>query len=145
MGQSGMSLKKMVGRSLRKGFVDGKMRKKNSALKRTLDAKGNMDRVTIMPVVGACGKYYKPVLVYPGNLPSYRKVQGRFETLEHVLMPCYSYQNETSAADSKIIYDWCVKFIKETKEIRSNRNCMILVLDGYGGHSFSFFATNEVK
>lgn len=134
MDQSGMSFKKMVGRSLRKGFVSNNKGNKSSALQKTLSAKGNLDRVTIMPVVSACGKAFKPVVVYPGKLPHYRKVNGRFETLSDVLMPSYLYHNDTSAANSEIIYDWGMKFIEETKELRSNGDHMILILDGYGAH-----------
>lgn len=49
-------------------------------------------------------------------------------------MPCHLFQNETSAAKSEIIYNWGLKFVKETKKVRAGGKNMVLVLDGYGGH-----------
>lgn len=117
MDQLGMRFKKMVGKSLRKGFVDRSRSKKNIALQRTLDSKGGLDRVTLMPAVSACGKAYTPCVVYPGKQPHYRKIYGRYETLNDVLMPCHLFHNETSAANSEIIYNWGLKFFKETKTV----------------------------
>lgn len=51
MDQSCMIFKKMVGKSLRKGFVDSSKSKNNIALQRTWDSKGGLDRVTLMPAV----------------------------------------------------------------------------------------------
>lgn len=88
------------------------------ALQKTLDAKGNLDRVTIMPVIGACGKAYKPVVVYPGKITQYGKFRGRVENITDVFMYCYLYHNDTSVANSAIVYEWGIKVIRETKELR---------------------------
>lgn len=139
MDQSGTSFQKMVGRSLRKGFVNSAHKSKNICLQKTLSAKGKLDRVTIMPVVGADGTAYRPCVIFPGKQPHYRVVNGVHETIHDSLMPCHLYYNETSAANSEIIFDWGKKFVEETKEIRKNGNHMVLILDGYGGHiQFNF-------
>lgn len=134
MDQTGMSFSKMVGRSLRRGFYDGAEKKKVLGLQKTLSAKGSLDRVTLMPVVDAAGKAYKPCVVYPGKLPHFRRVAGKLETLHDCLPDSYLYYNDSSAANSEIILDWGKKFVEETKHVRENGNHMILVLDGYGGH-----------
>lgn len=133
MDQSGISFKKMVGRSLRKGFRDNSKGNK-STVQNTLSAKGNLDRVTLMPVVAAHGSAFTPCVIYPGKQPHFRKVRGRFETLGDVLMKSHLYYNEHSAANSEIIYDWGKKFVEETQYIREDGKYMLLILDGYGAH-----------
>lgn len=78
MDQFGMSFNIMVGRSLRKGFVNMYDKNKCLALKQTLSAKGNLDRVTHMPVVATDGTAYKPCVVYPGKNVHSRKCNGEY-------------------------------------------------------------------
>lgn len=87
-----------------------------------------------MRVVSSCGKAYSPCVVYPGKQPQYLKVQGRYDTLEDVLMPFNLFHNETSADNSDIIYNWGLQFLKITEDIRVGGQHLVLVLDGYGGH-----------
>lgn len=134
MDQSGMSFEKIVGRSLRKGFCDAATRKCSLAVQKTLQTKGNLNRVTVMPVVSASGTAYKPVIVYPGKLPHFRTVNGKHETLYDSLPDCYIYYKETAAANSEIILDWAEKFLIETESIRSEGKHLLLILDGYSGH-----------
>lgn len=138
--QSGMSFNIKLGRSLRRGFVNGNEKKKELTLQKTLETKGNLDRVTIMPVVSASGFAFKPCVIYPGKLPHYRKVNNTVETLKDVLMPNYFYYNDSSAANSNILLDSAKNFVEETTEIRRGGKKMILILHGYGGHiQFKFF------
>lgn len=86
MDQSGSSLEKMVGRSLRKVFVNINEKKQSIALQKTIAVKGKLHRVTFMPVVSADGSAYNPIIAYSRKLPHYHMVNGKFETF-HDLLP----------------------------------------------------------
>lgn len=130
MDQSGISLAKIVGRSLRKGVGP-----QNTILvQKTVRTKGSLDRVTIMPIVSADGKAYKPVVIFPGQRPHYRKVLGKLETLHSVLMDCYLFYRPMPGADSAIVRNWATKFVQETDSLRQGGKWLLLVLDGYSAH-----------
>lgn len=105
MDQSGSSISKMVGREFRMGIADGSKNNRSVALKKTLYVKGSLDRVTVMTVVSASGVEYKPCVIYPGKQPQFSKVQGKVETPHDILIPCYLFYNETSAANYSIILE----------------------------------------
>ena len=69
--QSGSSFKRMCGRSLRKGYG----RKDKKLQQACIRTRGQLDRVTVIPCISASGKAYKPVIVFPGIQPHYRKVR----------------------------------------------------------------------
>lgn len=69
-----MSFCKMVGRALRKGLCSSKEKKDILGFQKTLTTKGNLDRVTLMPVVDAAGFAYKPGIVFPGKKQHFRRV-----------------------------------------------------------------------
>jgi len=63
----------MAGRSLRSviGF------KQRELVRSVLSTRGNLERVTVMPVVRASGDPYKTMVVFPGKQPHFRRVNGR--------------------------------------------------------------------
>ena len=71
--ESGVSFKNMAGRSLRKGVGPSGARLQSKAV----ITKGKLERVTVMCVVNAAGESFKPVIVYPGKQPHFRRVHGR--------------------------------------------------------------------
>ena len=142
--QSGSSFNIMCGRSLRKGY--GKKDKKlQQACIRT---KGQPDRVTVMPCISASGKAYKPVLVFPGVQPHYRKVRRQYQDMSSVLLECYLHYRETPGADSAIVYDWAKNFLDETRELRKRGQYLMTILDGYSAHiqfnALNLFHQNRV-
>lgn len=144
MDQSGASFAKMTGRSLRKGVGPRNVALIHSAVR----TKGNLERVTVMPVVSASGVAFKPVIVYPGKQAHYRKVSGHIQTLHGFLPPCYFYQREVPGVDSAIIFQWAKDFVNETKVLRSNGQRLLFVIDGYGSHvqfnTLQLFRENDI-
>ena len=142
--QSGSSFKRMCGRSLRKGYG-----KKNKKLQQAcIRTKGQLDRVTVMPCISASGKAYKPVIVFPGVQPHYRKVRGQYQDMSSVLPQCYRHYRETPGADLSLVYDWAENFLNETRELRKRRQYLMLILDGYSAHiqfnTLNLFRQNRV-
>lgn len=84
MDQSGSSFAKMIGRLLRRGCLT---RKQNLVLYKTLQTKGNLDRVTIFSVVSASGKAYTPVVNFSGRHPHFGRKGGKIQTLNDVMLP----------------------------------------------------------
>lgn len=72
MNQSGASFNKMVSRALRKGVTS----KGAPDVQKNIRTKGDLNRVTIMPVVSTSGTAYKLVFVFLGKLAHYRKANG---------------------------------------------------------------------
>ena len=93
--QSGSLFARMVGRSLRKGIGKPGQTLEQSNVR----TKGQLDRVTIMPVVSAAGSTFKPVIVYPGKNPHYRKVRGHWQDFTAVLPECYLFYREVPGVD----------------------------------------------
>ena len=144
--QSGASLYRTTGRSLRKGLTESGAKK---VVQLSVKTKGKLYHVTIMSVVSAAGVTYKPALVYPGKLAHYRKVNGQKQSLHSVHPPCYLYQRDPGGVDSAIFYDWAQGFLSETECLRQNNQQILLVLDGYGAHvqyrSLKMLADNNVE
>lgn len=44
------------------------------------------------------------------------------------------FYNETSAEKSEIVFECSTLFVEETNEIRENKNYIVPVIYGYGGH-----------
>ena len=130
MDQSGISFAKMVRRSLRKGIGSSGQTLTQKAIRTS----GNLERVTVVPVVSASGNTYTPVVVYPGTQANYRKVRGQVQTVLQFLPNCYFYQREVPGVDSRIIYDWAQKFLEDTAELRKKSQYILLLIDGYGAH-----------
>ena len=84
MDQSGCSFGKIIGRSLRKGVGS----QGSNLVQKNITIKGDLDRVTTMPVVSAEGKAYTPCLKFPGKTPHYRTVRCEYQTVQHVLRDC---------------------------------------------------------
>ena len=142
--QSGSSFKRMCGRSLRKGYG-----KKDKKLQQAcIRPRGQLDRVTVMPFISASGKAYKPVIVFPGIQPHYRKVRGQYQDLQSVLPECYLNYRETPGADSAIVLDWAKNVLEETRDLRKRGQYLLLILDGYSAHiqfnTLSLFRQNRV-
>ena len=85
MDQSDSSFTKTVGRSLRKDVAHKTSR---SLVQRGIRVKSDLDRATLMPVVFADGRAYKPCIIFRGKLPHSRHVRGHQQTLHDVLMEC---------------------------------------------------------
>ena len=97
--------------------------------------KGNLNHVTLMAVVGADGRAYKPALVFPGRQPHYRRLSsGVLQTVRDFLPDCYLYQRDPAGVDSSIFRSWADGFLQETADLRRDGRYMVLVLDGYYGH-----------
>ena len=131
--ECGMSFDRMAGRSLRQGVTHStRQRSVESVAVRT---RGNLNHVTIMAVVGADGKAYKPVVVFPGKQPHYRRLEdGRTQTVHDFLPPSHVYHRDPAGVDTSIFLDFAKKFIEETEYIRADGRFMALVLDGYSSH-----------
>ena len=114
--QSGSSFARMVGRSLRKGIGKPGQRLQQSNVR----TKGQLDRVTIMPVVSTAGSTFKPVTVYPGKNPHYRKVRGHCQELTAVLPEFYLFYREVPGVDTPIMMQWARNFVDEICHIRIN-------------------------
>lgn len=127
--QSGCSFQRMTGRSLRKGLGPQNVTLINSSV-----PKGNLELVTIMPVVFANGFEYKPVVVYPGVQRHYRTVKDERQTLHDYLPNCYLYQREMPGVNTDIMFDWAKGFFKEARELRAVGQYVLMVLDGYAAH-----------
>lgn len=144
MDQSGSSFEKIIGRSLRKGvgLIGQKL------MQRTISTKGNLNRVTIMPVVSAAGKAFTHCLSFPGKTGHYRIVRGQYQTLQDVLMDCKLYQRDPAGAESSIIFDWAKHFVKETEYLRPKNPFLLLFLDGYAAHlhcrTLNLFKQNNI-
>ena len=130
MDQTGSSFEKIIGRSLRKGVG----RKGQHLIQKTIRTKGDLVRVTVMPVVSAAGKAYTPCVIFPGKTPHYRIVKGQGQTLHNVWMDCLLYHRDPPGADSEIVFDWAKSFVKETESLRRNKQHLLLILDGYSAH-----------
>ena len=128
--QSGSSFAKMTGRSLWKGVGP----KHTALIQSTVRTKGNLERVTVMPVVSAAGTTCKPVMGFPGKQAHFSRVKGEIQTLHSFLPPCYLYQRELPGVNTEIMYDWARHFVEETTNLRANRQHLLLILDGYGAH-----------
>ena len=144
MDQSGISFAKMCGRSLRKAVTPENIKPVQIAVR----TKGNLERVTIMPVVSASGQTYTPVIVFPGKQAQFRRVRGTLQTVHNFLPPCYFYQREVPGVDSDIIFDWAKKFVRETAHLRSKSEYLLLVIDAFAGHvqfrTLNYFKENRV-
>ena len=123
----GISFSKMARRSLRKGIGY----KAKNLVTTAVDSKGNLDHVTVMAVVIASGKAYKPVIAFPGKQAHYRNIEGTTQTLQDVLPDCYLFQRPIAGVDSQIYLSWASKFLIETENLRSEARFLMLIVDGY--------------
>lgn len=82
MDETGHSFKRLVERSLRK-VIGPKGRNLTLHASKT---KGNLESVTVMPVLSASGTRYKPVVMYTGKQVHYRKVRGILQTIHSFLL-----------------------------------------------------------
>lgn len=99
MDQSGCSFVKMTGRSLRKGVGP-----RNVALIHTgIRTNGNLERVTVMPVISAAGAKFKQANRLPWQTGHFRRVKRKVQTLHTLLPDCYLYQREVSGVNSAVI------------------------------------------
>ena len=129
--ESGVSVRNMARKSMRKGIT---IKGKDYAVSSLVRTRGSLDRVTVMCVVNAARESFKPVIVFPGKKPHYRRVNGVVETIHSYLTACYFYQRYSAGVDTSVFYDWAKSFVQETAYFRQGRHSMILVLDGYGCH-----------
>ena len=120
----------MAARSFRKAVELGI----DSVVQAAVKTKGNLERLTVIAVVKAAGCSFKPIIVYPGKQPHYRRVNGKVETLHNYLPDCYFYQGESPGVESKIFFDWAKQFCIETRHLRLGGKKMFLLLDGYSCH-----------
>lgn len=67
-------------------------------VQKTIRTKGTL--VTLMHVVSAAGKAYKPVVIFPGRMPRCRVTQRRIQTIKDVLMDFYLYYRDVPGADT---------------------------------------------
>lgn len=72
---------------------------------------GSFDRVTIMDVVSAVGRAYRPAINFPGKKARYRFVNGNALTLQTYLPECNIYKREIAGTDSAIFFDWAELFL----------------------------------
>ena len=142
--QSGCSSQRMTGRSLREGVGPRHVALINSSVR----TKVNLERVTIMPVVSANGFAYKPVVIYPGVQRHYRTVKGERQTSHGYLPNCYLYQREMPGVNMDIMFNWAKGFVEETKELRSEGQYLLMILDGYAAHvqfkTLNLLLTNRI-
>lgn len=99
---SGSSFNKLVRHSLHGGAFDVSTAR---PLRQRISEKGNLDRVTIMPVDMAAGNSLMLVVIYPGQSANYRYVHDQSQTFLDVLMPCKLQYQEKPAMDSEIFSD----------------------------------------
>ena len=119
----------MAGRSLRKGIGVTNQSLVSAAVK----TKGKLDRVTVMCVINAAGQEFKPVVVYPGKQPHYRRLGSSIQTVHQFLPPCYFYRRDPAGADSNS-FNRALSFVKETEELRIGCQKLLLLFDGYDCH-----------
>lgn len=117
-----------------RGLRKGKGRREAIFVQKDLTTKEILDQFTVMPMVSADGVAYKPLIVYPGTLAHYRKVQNQVQSLNSVLSPCYVFQRNPVGVDSDIMYQWAIGFFEETTKLRKSRNNLLRFSDGYGFH-----------
>lgn len=128
--ESEVSFKNMAGWSLRKciGRID------NNLQCRVVQTQGKLEQVTIMCVLNAAGESFKPVVVFPGKQPLFRRVCARYGNVLEYLPPCYVFQTDPPGVNSAIFFDWGTSFVTETANVRKGGNKILLFLDGFGGH-----------
>ena len=118
--ESGVSFKNIPWRSLQKGIGPSEARLQSKAVIK----KGKLVRVTVMCVVNAAGESFKPVIVYPGKQPHFRRVHGRYESVVNALLPCHFLQRDPPGVNTQIFYEWAKHFVEETSHLRDGgRNC----------------------
>ena len=132
--ESGASFDKMTGRSLRRG-VGPSSDKSKSITRAGLQTKGRLNHVTVMGVVSADGRAYKPAVVFPGNQHHYRVLaSGKRQTVHDFLPPCYLFHRDPAGVDAAIFARWAEMFIVETADLRKEGKYLLVVCDGYSGH-----------
>ncbi len=103
----------------------------------TLKTSGNVDHVTVMPVVSADGKVWNPAIILKGKRHRGRKkANGVWKTVHDYFPPgAYIYLREDVASmDSDIFNLWATEFVKETFALRQRKGCILIILDGMGAH-----------
>ena len=145
--ECGAIFEKMARKSLRRGVSHEN--NPASLILSSIRTKGNLNHVTFMDVFGTDGTAYKPVVVFPGEQPHYRRLgDGLTQTVHDFLPPCYLYHLDPAGVDSKIFLDWAKKFIRDTADVRANGRFMALVMDSLSSHLqpevLSLFRENRV-
>lgn len=68
--------------------------KDNQVLQKTLRTKENFNRPVIMTAISAAGIVFTPCLIYSGVTPRFRRVHGRVDTIQNLLMKCIMFHLE---------------------------------------------------
>lgn len=88
---------------------------KDNKLVRTMAKTRSIERVTVLSVVSADGKNYKPAIVFPGKEMHYRRAKNDKQTILDWLPSCYIYQNDPAGVNTPIFQEWVIKFVEETE------------------------------
>lgn len=141
--QTGISFKSMRGRCMHKGI--GPVEK--NIVTTGAATKGNLSFVTVMPVINAAGQALKPVIVFPGVQPHWRRVNGNYQLAQDFLPDSHYFQRSPAGVNSQIFFEWAQFFLEETIELRSSGK-ILLILDGYAAHvqyrALKLFRDNNV-
>lgn len=98
--------------------------------------RGNIDHVTLMPVVSADGSAYTPLVVIPGKRAPWKKVDGSILTVNDVIMPgtLLCMREGRASVDKHIFFKWAEIFIRETEALRKELGTIVLHMDCFRGH-----------
>lgn len=98
--------------------------------------KGTVDHVMLMTIVSVPDQIMKPLVVLPGVEANYRRMaNGKYEARSDYLLKLNClYMRRIDGVDTNILYSWTNKFVTEKSHLRTHRDNILLVMDGFSGH-----------
>lgn len=95
---------------------------------------GDLDHVTVMPVVSADGKSCNPAVSLKGKRRRVRKISNGSSRTLHGVFPTGShieFWKAVESMDSEIFALWARDFVLETEDLRRRKRNLLVILDRF--------------